>query len=74
MMPQQQTQPMNRNNLQRLFEVTYERSSENDNIIEMSFSSEYPVQRWFGEEILVHDENSIDFARLLSVGTVLFAH
>lgn len=47
---------------------------ENDNQIELSFSSEYPVQRWFGQEILLHEEGSIDWERLLSVGTVLFSH
>lgn len=75
-MPKNQSQIQNRqkNNLQRLVEISCERSADNDNIVELSFSSEYAVQRWFGEEVLVHDDNSIDFSRLLSVGTVLFAH
>lgn len=46
----------------------------NDNQIELSFSSEYPVQRWFGQEILLHDEEAIDWERLLTAGTVLFSH
>lgn len=40
----------------------------------MSFSSEFAVNRWFGQEVLLHDADCVDFARLLSVGTVLFAH
>lgn len=46
----------------------------NDNQVELSFSSEYPVQRWFGQEILLHEEGAIDFDRLLTAGTVLFSH
>ncbi len=46
----------------------------NDNQVELSFSSEYPVQRWFGQEILLHEEGAIDWERLLTVGTVLFSH
>lgn len=46
----------------------------NDNQVELSFSSEYPVQRWFGQEILLHEEGAINWERLLSVGTVLFSH
>lgn len=46
----------------------------NENQIELSFSSEYAVDRWFGSEILLHDEGAVDFNRLLTVGTVLFNH
>lgn len=46
----------------------------NENQIELSFSSEYAVSRWYGPEILLHEGNSVDFTRLLTVGTVLFNH
>lgn len=46
----------------------------NSNQIELSFSSEYAVNRWFGSEILLHEEGAVSFDRLLTVGTVLFSH
>lgn len=46
----------------------------NGNQIELSFSSEYAVSRWFGSEILLHEEGAVDFSRLTTVGTVLFNH
>lgn len=47
---------------------------ENSRTVELSFSSELPYDRWFGPEILSHDEGAIDLNRLLTVGTVLFTH
>lgn len=46
----------------------------NSNQIEISFSSEYAVRRWFGDEILLHEENAVDFNRLMAVGSLLFNH
>ncbi len=45
-----------------------------DRTIELSFSSETPVKRWFGQEILSHDSEAVDLTRLIDVGSVLFAH
>ena len=42
--------------------------------MELSFSSEVPVDRWYGAEILSHDESAVDLNRLLQVGSVLFNH
>lgn len=42
--------------------------------VELSFSSELPVQRWFGEEILDHAPDSCDLTRLNSGGPVLVEH
>ncbi|HWQ30681.1 MAG TPA: caudovirus prohead protease [Negativicutes bacterium] len=42
--------------------------------VELSFSSEAPYERWFGPEILSHDDGSVDLSRLIEVGTVLFTH
>lgn len=47
---------------------------EKSRTFELSFSSEIPVQRWFGAEILSHDESAVSLERLLTVGTVLFNH
>ena len=41
---------------------------------ELSFSSENPVERWFGKEILLHGVKNADFGRLRSVGAVLYGH
>lgn len=47
---------------------------ENSNQVELSFSSEFAVSRWYGNEILLHEEGAVDMNRLIEVGTVLFAH
>lgn len=50
------------------------RSEDNSRSLEFSFSSETPVERWFGSEILEHKAESIDFTRLKETGTLLFNH
>ena len=40
----------------------------------LSFSSEEPYTRWFGQEILDHSEGCVDLERLNSIGVVLFNH
>lgn len=40
----------------------------------LSFSSETPVSRWYGMEILDHKEGACNLARLSSVGVLLFNH
>ena len=47
---------------------------ENSRSFELSFSSEVPVDRWFGQEILSHDVEAVDMKRLNDVGVVLFSH
>jgi len=42
--------------------------------VELSFSSEAPVNRWFGREVLDHGGNSADLTRLNDGGAVLFEH
>ncbi|KPU42166.1 caudovirus prohead protease [Oxobacter pfennigii] len=42
--------------------------------MELSFSSELAYDRWYGPEILLHDETAVDLKRLTEVGTVLFTH
>ncbi|MGO4540368.1 prohead protease/major capsid protein fusion protein [Paenibacillus sp. 2TAB19] len=41
---------------------------------ELSFSSEAPYERYFGNEVLSHDPGAIDLQRLVDVGVLLFAH
>jgi|TARA_Y100000310_G_scaffold169451_1_gene169502 hypothetical protein len=45
-----------------------------DRTVELSFSSEEPVLRWFGQEILDHKESSIDFSRLRNGAPILEDH
>ena len=48
--------------------------SEDDRTIEFPFSSEYPVARYFGNEVLQHDTRSADLARLNDAAPLLFNH
>jgi phage head maturation protease len=42
--------------------------------VSVSFSSEKAVTRWYGQEVLSHDENCIDLTRLNEIGVALFNH
>ena len=48
--------------------------SEDERSIEFPFSSEYPVARYFGNEVLQHDARSADLARLNDSAPLLFNH
>ncbi|MFZ9621358.1 MAG: HK97 family phage prohead protease, partial [Prochlorococcaceae cyanobacterium] len=48
--------------------------SDDERSIEFPFSSEYPVARYFGNEVLSHDERSADLSRLNDSAPVLFNH
>src|SRR6266700_3292975 len=59
----------------REFTLDLSRANKADRSIELSFSSEDPVERWFGLEILDHGKDSIDLSRLNSgSGPLLFNH
>ena len=45
-----------------------------DETLTFSFSSEAPVERWFGREILVHEEASVDLGRMNDGGVYLWNH
>ncbi len=45
-----------------------------DRTVELAFSSEEPVERWFGNEILDHSRSSVDLGRLESGGALLVDH
>jgi HK97 family phage prohead protease len=42
--------------------------------VSLSFSSEQPVSRWFGQEILAHDAGAVDLERLNNIGVSLWNH
>lgn len=46
----------------------------NERRFKLSFSSEEPYARWWGTEILSHDEAAVDLTRLNSIGCVLYNH
>jgi HK97 family phage major capsid protein/HK97 family phage prohead protease len=59
--------------LQR-FEVTDFTVGEDERSIEFPFSSEYPVARYFGNEVLSHERNAADLSRLNDGAPLLFNH
>lgn len=61
-------------NLTRSFDLNREAIDEENRTIELSFSSEAPVERWFGNEILDHGEESVDLVRLMDGAPLLLGH
>ena len=56
-------------------ESTIDQVDSDNRTVELSFSSEMPYGRWFGYEILCHDEECINLDRFNDgLGTVLFNH
>lgn len=56
-------------------ETTIDHVDTDSRTVELSFSSETPYGRWFGDEILCHDEECIKLERFNNgLGTVLFNH
>lgn len=69
-------------NLKKIKEGQHQRSAriekrsidEDSRTVEVAFSSEEAVPRWFGYEILDHDKKSVDLSRLNNGGAVLVDH
>lgn len=56
-------------------ETTIDQVDTDSRTVELSFSSETPYGRWFGDEILCHDEECINLERFNNgLGTLLFNH
>jgi HK97 family phage prohead protease len=56
-------------------ETTIDHVDTDSRTVELSFSSETPYGRWFGDEILCHDEECINLERFNNgLGTALFNH
>ena len=56
-------------------ETTIDHVDTDSRTVELSFSSETPYGRWFGNEILCHDEECINLERFNNgLGTLLFNH
>ncbi|MEW6307137.1 MAG: phage major capsid protein, partial [Verrucomicrobiota bacterium] len=60
--------------LYRNFAVVREEINEKDRTVGLSFSSETPVERWFGYEILDHRKTSVMLDRLNRGGALLVDH
>jgi HK97 family phage major capsid protein len=58
----------------RGFDLDRSAISVDERTVDLAFSSEEPVERWFGNEILDHSEASVDLGRLQSGGAVLVDH
>lgn len=58
----------------RLFQIAFDRAHSQDRTIEMTFSSEAPVDRWFGTEVLDHSPDSVRLGRLNDGAPLLFNH
>ena len=50
------------------------RATDDDDLIEISITSEYPVLVWGESEYISHDEEDIDLSRLAEVGAILVNH
>ena len=58
----------------REFGLTREAVNDEERTVELSFSSEEPVDRWFGLEILDHSPGSVRLDRLSNGGALLMDH
>ena len=74
MKPKSRNEPQNRDLFGTLSLREAGEGGEDSRVVDLSLSSEEPYSRWFGTEILSHDEGSIDLTRLQELGVMLFNH
>ena len=60
--------------LYRSVEINQREIDQESRTVELAFSSEEPVMRWFGKEILDHSPSSVRLGRLQGGGPVLVDH
>ena len=67
---------MKRDRNARLFRefAISEAKKNDDRTLQLSFSSEKPYDRWFGPEVLLHEEEAVDLTRLQEIGVLLWNH
>lgn len=73
-MMKKQEKPVNGQVQQRFIDAEIRAKEDGSRTLEISFSSEVAVERWYGTEVLSHDDGCADLKRLLDVGVVLFSH
>ena len=58
----------------RSFELDRAAVNKDERSVDLAFSSETPVERWFGKEILLHGAENVDLTRLKTMGSALLNH
>ncbi|WP_203227622.1 HK97 family phage prohead protease [Calorimonas adulescens] len=58
----------------RTFDMAIRAVKADERRVTVSFSSELAVNRWYGVEILQHDEGNVNLERLNNIGVALFNH
>ena len=71
--PQQEEQPVQRE-MRRSVSVDFERSANSERTFTFPFSSEFPVSRTFGNEVLSHERGAANLSRLNDSAPLLFNH
>jgi HK97 family phage major capsid protein/HK97 family phage prohead protease len=69
-----QHRDLNREPLRRVASFDASAVKEESRSLEFSFSSEAPVARWFGDEVLSHDSEAVDLTRLNDGAPLLWNH
>ena len=59
--------------LQRTIQIRADMFNQETRTVELAFSSEEPVERWFGREVLSHDTKAVRLTRLASGSAPLLA-
>lgn len=65
---------LNQESGRRYFSLQREAINQETRTVELAFSSEYPVERYFGNEILDHAPESVSLGRLQDGGALLVDH
>ena len=73
MADQTETRKMKLSSLTRSEQSSMDYASE-ERTLEFAFSSETPVERWFGDEVLSHDSGAADLSRLNDAAPLLWNH
>lgn len=73
-MPRNKNEPQRRDFWGAITCREAEEGKEDSRQVTLSLSSEEPVRRWFGNEILLHEPDAIDLSRLQDIGVVLYNH
>lgn len=60
--------------LHRNFSLNRADVDEENRTVPLAFSSEEPVERWFGNEVLSHEKSAVDLGRLNDGGALLVDH
>jgi len=58
----------------RTFEIRQSDIDKDRRTVSLSFSSEEPVERWYGVEILDHSQGAVDLSRIKKAGALLINH